>query len=115
MSQKLALLRRLNSARSKALHLELELASHEEDATAVTKAKQKLDEQIEALRKQLHDDWRGKAAQVETDLAGAVSKLQAAIRDVEKDVDRAQKVVKAVGFIDEMVDKAKGLLAGKVP
>jgi hypothetical protein len=110
MKEKLALLRQLNATRSKTLHLELELEAHEEDATAVVVAKAKLDKQIEVLRKALHGEWQGRAAQIQDELSAANGRLQATIRDIEKDMNRAEKIVKAVGQVDDIIAKAKALL-----
>ena len=92
------------------LVMELLLAGETEQAEAARKKNRTLEKQIDQLLIHLLDRWA-------TDVKGAVEdgrarnrKLQAAIRDIQNDVDRANKVIKALGHVDDAIATAKDIL-----
>ena len=69
-----------------------------------------LNRRIEALLAAAMQDWSGSAAAVVSDIKAANSGLQSSIRDIHKAVHTAQRITKALGQLDDVIDKAKKLL-----
>jgi hypothetical protein len=55
--------------------------------------------------------WAGSTIVVEQKIKKNNSNLQSAIRDIQNDIKTAQRTVKAVGYIDDVIRIAAGLLS----
>lgn len=92
------------------LVMELLLAGDREQAEAARKKNRALEKQIDGLLANLLERWSGDVKGAVEDGRARNRKLQAAIRDIQNDVDLANKVIKALGHLDEAVATAKNIL-----
>ena len=72
--------------------------------------KRALKAQIDALLKSNYQQWVGPTEALTTNLGGSNRKLQACIADIETNVNRAERVTKAFGTIDEVITMAAKIL-----
>jgi predicted nucleic acid-binding Zn-ribbon protein len=106
---KLALLRSFNALYAKYLNTIILLEAKNEDASNLEQKKTSLGNEIHKLRKDLHKSWQGRAVSVQKSLSAINTEVQRAIRDIEKDVNTAGKIVKIIGKVDDIVDEIKKL------
>lgn len=93
------------------LVMELILAGETEPAEAARKKTRALEKRIDGLLARLLDRWSLDVKAAVEDGRARNRKLQAVIRDIQNDVDRANKVIKALGHLDEAAATAKSILA----
>ena len=91
------------------LAVRLVIGKKNAEAAAVKAANRKLQKQIDRLLTKLMKDWTGSAPSVIAKIGGINAKLQGVIRDIKKKIEVAQKVVRAIGLIDDAVSLAKDL------
>lgn len=110
---KRTLLRALLQTKGAAIDLEFELilAEHDADAGAVGTRIETLTTQTRVLRGALWDDWSGRAAELEADFKKAGADLRRAIRDIQHQIKVAERVVKSLGVLDQVIAAAATLLA----
>lgn len=84
------------------------------EAEKVHKKARTLASQIDRLLAKSMDAWSGSAATILDDLRKSNDRLGRAISDIKKKRDVANKVIKAVGEIDEVIAKGKEILS-KIP
>jgi hypothetical protein len=101
--QKLRGLDRLIFIRGKYLRLQFALELDKRDASAIEKANRKMAKRIDDLRSQLHDDWAGSADSTTRDLQNLNNRLQTSIREIERGVNVAENIVKAVAYVDRVL------------
>jgi len=111
-SDKMDIIDNLQITLQKAQRLRMTLRLHHNDAE-VNKVEAKmraLKGQIDALVAAAMDDWKGSATTVMTEIRAANTGLQSSIRDIQKSVQTAQRITKALGQLDAVIDKAKKLI-----
>jgi len=59
------------------------------------------------LRRNIHRDWSLGAAKVLGEIRDSSARLQRQVRDIEKSVASAQRVVRALGYVDDLVEIAR--------
>jgi flagellar biosynthesis regulator FlbT len=109
--EKLSALNKLIATQNKGLRLESMLMLQNIDPTKVQKANSRLAKKIEELRKKLHDEWVESADDIQTEVTIANGQIEKAIKAIEKRVKIAENIVKAVGYIDRVVEAASKVLA----
>lgn len=92
------------------LELSLRFRNKPSEAVQVRKSVDVLSDAVDDLLGALMDAWAGKADALEADFRSINARLQASIRDIRAKIKVAENVVKAIGLIDEAVDKAAALL-----
>ncbi len=113
IAQKRTLLRSILKTKSTAIDLEFELiiAGRDDEAAGVGTRIAKLSRQTKQLRGALWDDWSGRATALEVEFKKANADLQRAIRDIRKSIKMAERVVKSLGVLDQVIATAATLLA----
>jgi len=101
--QKLDILDRLIFIRGKYLKLEFMLKLDDEDATTIEDATARLAGRIEDIRTQLHDRWSGSANRTTAELRKISRRLQKVIRTIDTETDVAESILKAVGYVDDVL------------
>lgn len=103
---------RLSEAQRKGHKLEVVLRFQGEagEADRVKTSTDELKDEIDRLLSEIMAEWVGSSRTVIADLKGLNRKLQAEIRDIKKKIRVAEKVVKAIGLIDDAVELAGGLV-----
>ncbi len=102
---KIELIDALERTKTKAhrLALTLRFKRRETEAGQVTARARKLSRRVDGLLAVAMDEWTGSATVYKTRLARANSRLQRAIREIEKDNDIAGNVIKAVSLLDAVL------------
>ena len=72
--------------------------------------KTRLKTEIDMLLKDLYANWNGDATQLKRSVESGNQGLSRCIADIERDVDIAQKMVEALGYVDDVIDLAGDLL-----
>ncbi len=72
--------------------------------------KNRLKTEIDMLLKDLYADWIGDAAQLKRSVDSSNQGLSRCIADIERDVDVAQKIAEALGYVDNVINLAGDLL-----
>ena len=80
------------------------------DAAKFDKRISRLQLEIDRLIQELLNDWTGSAAKLKDNLDAANAGLRDAIADIEQSVKTAQNVVKAIGYIDDVLAIAADLI-----
>lgn len=81
------------------------------DAIAqIERRKTRLKTEIDMLLKDLYADWMGEAAQLKASVDNGNQGLNECIAYIEKDIDTAQYIVKALGYVDDVINLAGDLL-----
>lgn len=97
-------------AKTNRLEIVLRFQGEGKEATKVQARGKELSKQIDKLLAKIMLDWLGQAAALETSIKATNTKLQGAIRDIKKKIQVAQRVIKAIGHIDDVIDFGKRLL-----
>ena len=92
------------------LALTLRFQGRAEDAKKVEKKIRTLAARIDDLITQSMESWVGNAQGLLDRMRKTNTALQASLRDIKKKKDVANKVVKALGRLDDVIDVAKGVL-----
>ena len=108
---KMAIINELINMRSKLLKTSLTMKLSGEDTVPLEQAEQALEDNIHALRSALHRDWHGAADEVLQEMKNASRRVQSRIRDIDRDIKRAEKVVEILGQVEELMLKIAPLLA----
>lgn len=100
-----ALLRRLLQTYTKTVDLEgaLRLRGEKAHAARVAERVPALRREVDRLRRDMWHRWRGGAARLDETLRAENARLQAAIRDIERDVRTAERVARAIGIVEEVL------------
>lgn len=110
--QQRIIIRNILNTYSKAIDLELLFWINGQSAEALKiKVKaDKLDDTIIKLRDTNWSVWSGNATTIEQKIKKNNTNLQSAIRDIQNDIKIAERTVKAIGYIDDVISIAAGLL-----
>ena len=92
------------------LEVELLLKGKNEEAEKIRKKTDELVLENKALIAALMKEWLGTVAEIEGNLQNINAGLKAVIQNIKGDIEIAQNVVKAVGFIDDAIGIATKLL-----
>ncbi len=92
------------------LEVELLLKGKNEEAKKVRKKTDELVAENKALIADLMKEWLGTVGEIEGNLQNINAGLKAVIQDIKKDIEIAENVVKAVGYIDDVTGIATKLL-----
>lgn len=105
--------RRLTSALNKGVILELELRSRGEDdqADQVAEATERLGAAAGEIRAAITEEWTGRAAALNAASRRLVGDLQKELAAIRRTMDVAERVVKAIGYIDDLVELAAKAVA----
>ena len=109
--EQLKTLNKLVATHNKGLKLEFALILRNEDHSTVKEANDRLAKKIDKLRAKLHAEWVQSAKEVRREIIIANGQIEKAIRAIEKRVKIAENIVKAVGYIDRVVETASRLLS----
>ena len=89
----------------------LRFKGQDEEAEKVTQKAKELSEQIDHLLGQVMDEWLGQAESIRQEIQKANASLQASIRQIGNEVNILQNVVRAIGFIDDVIQIASRIAA----
>ncbi len=67
--------------------------------------------QAAKLRVKIHKNWTSQAQKVIDQIRQTNSRLQERLRDIQETIKKAEKFVKALGYIDDLIDIAKKVIA----
>lgn len=84
------------------------------DTTQANQVQAKHDElrdAIDRLRAKIAQDWTGDLEPLEDGLRKINAKVQASIRDIQRNINVAGNVVKVLGQVEQVVKLANGLMA----
>ncbi len=107
---KLQILDRLIFIRGKYIKLEFTLELNGEDATAIRRSNKRLAKRIDDIRRQLHGDWAGSATKLTSELRTISRRVQTSIRAIEKRTHVPGHIVRAVGYVDRVLELTGRLL-----
>lgn len=112
LEQKTELYRRLVSALSKGVRLAavLDAAGRSDELAKVERRNTELANTAGKLRRQITKRWRGEVEAAIDEVRSSSSKLQRHIRDIENGVATAERVLSALGVIDDLIVVAKRFL-----
>lgn len=79
-------------------------------ASQLDRRKSRLKTEIDGLLQDLYADWIGDAASLKNNIDDNNKKLNDCIADIEKDITIADNIVKAVGYVDQVITLAAGLV-----
>ena len=82
-----------------------------DDAEKVKTKTNKLSKKVDSLLSALMQDWIGLAKLTIESIKKTNENLQKTIRDINKDVEVAKNIVKAIGYLDDVIMIAANLLA----
>jgi len=91
------------------LSLRLRFAGKDEEARRIDRRERKLAKQIQRLTAAAMREWRTGASAPLDELRRRNSAIQAAIRDVKKNVRTTERAAKAVGLLDDVLEVALDL------
>ncbi len=77
-----------------------------DDAEKLADAIDDLDKIIQQLRGKILDDWLTKVDGFRAKLGAMNAEVQEAIDDIKDDIETAKKVVKLIGYVDDVVKTA---------
>jgi hypothetical protein len=106
------LLRALGTSYTKGTDLAalLWLQGREEEARSVERKTRELRREIDGLRGELWQRWRGDASRLELRVRDLNRRLQARIRQIERDVSAAHHLVRGLGLLDELIEITRSLV-----
>lgn len=91
------------------LEIELRFSKKEKQAEAVWASNVILGQQIDVLIGKAIDGWLAEAKPILKKLAKAAGGIQASINDIADTIKKQEKIVKAIGYIDDAVKIAAKL------
>jgi len=105
------LLRRVLQSYTKTVDLEgiLRLSGHEAEADEVARQADALRGEVDRLRREMWRRWHGGAARLEDALRDQNTRLQRAIREIERDARRGADVARTLGVVEEILTIARAI------
>jgi hypothetical protein len=102
---KIELIDALERTKAKAhrLALTLRFRRREAESEQITARARKLSRRVDGLIAAAMDEWTGSAAAHKERLAGSNTRLQRIIREIEKDNNVAENVIRAVSLLDAVL------------
>lgn len=109
LNQKVDIYKKMVSALGKGVKLAavLDDLGKTEERKQVEKKNEELATQAAELRKNIQMQWNVQAKKMLEAIQASSSKLQTQIRNIENTKEIGEKFVKAIGFIDDVIDVAK--------
>lgn len=109
LNQKLEIYKKLVSALGKGVKLAavLNAMGQAEECKQVERKNEELAKRAAMLRKKIQKKWNVRAKKTLAEIQSSSSRLQTQIRSIEKTKKTGEKVVRAIGFIDDVIDVAK--------
>ena len=113
ISEKNVLLDNLSVCYNRVNYLKIKAEEKNQPDTAAQfeRRKSRLKNEIDGLLRDLYASWIGDAAQLTTKLTASNKDLNACIADIEKDIKFAENVVKALGYVDDVIKIAADLVS----
>ena len=87
-----------------------EKGSNPDVITQIERRKSRLKTEIDMLLRDLYANWIGDAAKLKKSIDSGNKQLNGCIADIEKDINIAQKIVKALGYVDNLIKIAADLI-----
>ncbi|MCF7762428.1 MAG: hypothetical protein K9N62_02020 [Verrucomicrobia bacterium] len=81
-----------------------------DEAVRLGRRKDRLKLEIDGLLRDLYQDWIGDASALRKRLDVSNKAIDAAVKDIEKKIKLAENIVKVLGYIDEGIEIAAGLV-----
>jgi len=81
-----------------------------DEAMRFGRRKDRLKVEIDGLLRDLYLDWIGDANALKNKLDESNKAVDAAVKDIERKIETAQNIVKALGYIDDAIKIAAGLV-----
>lgn len=108
LGQKIAIYQKLVAGLSKGVHLAAVLGElgEAEDQERVEGKNEELAETAAQLRQQIQKQWNAQAKSTIDGIRDSSAKLQEQIRKIETTKETGQKVVKAIGYLDDLIELA---------
>lgn len=99
------ILRNLLEIKNKALDVKVNLIADgkTDEAKALSEKIQKLDDYIDKLRARILDDWLSKVDNLKIEIERINADVQAAIDEINDNIDTAQKIVKLTRYLDDVI------------
>lgn len=85
------------------LEIALRFKGKANEANDVKRKTDELTDKIDDLLGQVMEEWSGQSKEIIAEIVKANSSLKAAINDIKRDLEIAENVVKAIGYIDDAV------------
>lgn len=76
----------------------------------LTRRKDRLKIEIDGLLRDLYANWMGDASKLKDNLDNTNKELKGCIAEIEKDVEAAQNIAKALGYVDDVIKVATDLV-----
>ena len=92
------------------LELNLRFKGKTEEADQVRAKCNELSDRIDDLIAEAMKDWLRTADTLIDEVKGINSNLQSNIRDIKHEIKMGEKIVKAIGYLDQAIDITKKLL-----
>ena len=80
------------------------------EAMRFWRRKDRLKVEIDGLLRDLYHDWIGDASALKSMLEKSSKAVDAAVKDIERKIKTEQNIVKALGYIDDAIEIAAGLV-----
>lgn len=93
------------------LEISLRFKGKPDEADQLSAKAGELSDQIDNLLSQLMSGWIGTANKILGDITKANAAIQSTIRDIQNDVHVAENIVKAIGYVDDIVVIASKIAA----
>ena len=81
-----------------------------DEAKRFSRRKDRLKLEIDGLLRDLYQEWIGDAKALREKIEVSNKALDESIKDIEQDIETAQNIVKAIGYIDDVIDIADRLV-----
>lgn len=94
------------------LIFQLRLKGKNDEAEKLQQKCDELQDQIDELLKKSMQDWLDQAQKLQGDLQDAVKGLKKSVAEIKKNVQTAQNITKAIGFVDDAIRIAGKLTTG---
>ena len=93
------------------LEISLRFKGRNKQADELAAKAQKLSEKIDTLLGQVMVEWAVEADEIASDIGQANASLQSSIQEIQNGIDIAQNIVKALGYVDDVVAIAAKIAA----
>ena len=80
-----------------------------DELAKLEKRNAELADQAAKLRREIAKDWAGETEDLLASIGAANDRLQDRIRRIERDIAKAEDLVKALGHVDDLINIAKGV------
>ncbi len=81
-----------------------------DEAARFARRKERLKLEIDGLLRDLYHDWIGDAKAFSKKLGDSNKDVEKAVKDIEQNIKTAENIVKVIGYIDDVIEIAAGLV-----